>query len=126
MSDYINIEFPFKDSSDGLFVNLNKDSNNAIKSNLIHLLLTNKGERFYLPDFGTNLKKYIFNQNDNISENEIRDEINLSISKYLPNLKITNLSVNPSTENNLTVIVNIDYVVTDDVFQTNESLTLKL
>lgn len=125
MSDYINIEFPFKDSSDGLFVNLNKDSNNAIKSNLIHLLLTNKGERFYLPDFGTNLKKYIFNQNDNISENEIRDEINISISKYLPNLKITNLSVNPSTENNLTVIVNIDYVVTDDVFQTNESLTLK-
>lgn len=126
MSDYINIEFPFKDSSDGLFVNLNKDSNNAIKSNLIHLLLTNKGERFYLPDFGTNLKKFIFNQNDNISVNEIRDEINLSISKYLPNLKVTNLSVNPSEDNNVSVIVNIDYVVTDDVFQTNESLTLKL
>lgn len=126
MSDYINIQFPFKDSSDGLFVNLNKDTNNAIKSNLIHLLLTNKGERFYLPDFGTNLKKYIFNQNDNINLNEIRDEINISVSKYMPNLKVTNLSVEFTENSDTTAIVNIDYIVTDDVFQTNESLTLKL
>lgn len=126
MSDFINIEFPFKDNSEGLFINLNKDTNNAIKSNLIHLLLTNKGERFYLPDFGTNLKKYIFNQNDRINISELRDEINLSISKYMPNLKVTNLSIDPSDNNDLTAIVKIDYIISDDVFQTNESLTLKL
>lgn len=126
MADFINIEFPFKDGSDGSYVNLNKDSNNAIKSDLIHLLLTQKGERFYLPDFGTNLKKHIFNQLDNISLTEIKAEVDTAILKYIPNLRVTNLNVSPSTKQDLTAIVTIEYIVTDDVFENRETITLEL
>lgn len=126
MSEFINIQFPFNDSESGFFVKLNKDSNSAIKSDLMHLLLTNKGERFYLPDFGTNLKKFIFNQNDTLTLNSVREEIDNSISKYLPNLKVTNLTVEPIDNNDLTAIVTIDYIVTDDVFQANETLIITL
>lgn len=126
MADFINITFPFKDSNDGSYVNLNKDSNNAIKSDLMHLLLTNKGERFYLPDFGTNLKRYIFNQLDGTSLTEIKSDIDTTISKYIPKLRIINLTVEPSSENNYSAIVNIEYIVTDDVFENRDSITLKV
>ena len=34
-----------------------------------------KGERFYMPDFGTNLMRYIFNQNDTTTHSEIKRDI---------------------------------------------------
>ena len=39
---------------------MNQTDKDAIRADLLHLLLTNKGERLYLPDFGSDLKKYIF------------------------------------------------------------------
>ena len=58
---YINIDFPFRDSEKGFYFKLNKTDKEAIKADLLHLLLTNKGERLYMPDFGSDLK--IFNPN---------------------------------------------------------------
>jgi len=54
------IDFPFNDSNNGDFLKLTEIPEREIKSNLIHLLLTNKGSRYYLPEFGTNLYHYIF------------------------------------------------------------------
>ena len=54
---YINIQFPFQDDPEGKFVKMNTDAKQAIKSDLVHLLLTNKGERLYLPSFGANLRR---------------------------------------------------------------------
>ena len=73
---YINIDFPFKDSPEGFYLNLNATDTDAIRSDLLHLLLTNKGERLYLPDFGSDLKKYIFEPNDSITHEQIRDNLN--------------------------------------------------
>jgi hypothetical protein len=42
---FINIDFPFKDSPDGFFFNLNSTDTDAVRADLLHLLLTNKGER---------------------------------------------------------------------------------
>ena len=57
---YININYPFKDSGQGFFIDLNADDNAAIKADLMHLILTIKGQRLYNPDFGTNLMRFIF------------------------------------------------------------------
>jgi hypothetical protein len=56
---YINIDYPFKNSPQGFFLNLNSDEQRAIKADLMHLLLTRKGQRLYNPDFGTDLLKII-------------------------------------------------------------------
>ena len=61
---FINIAFPFKESRRGDFVKLNSSDKQAIKADLMHLILTRRGERLYLPDFGTDLLKYIFEMND--------------------------------------------------------------
>ena len=55
---YINIAFPFEDDTKkNYFLKLNDQGKQAIKSDLIHLLLTTPGDRLYLPDFGCNLKQ---------------------------------------------------------------------
>jgi len=43
---YINIDFPFKDSDKGFYLNLNQTDRDAIRADLLHLLLTNKGEDY--------------------------------------------------------------------------------
>ena len=64
-----------------------------IRANLIHLLLTRKGTRYYLPDFGTRLYEYIFDQNDTVSFNLIEEEIREGVRKYIPNLDITSIDI---------------------------------
>jgi phage baseplate assembly protein W len=49
------INFPFRDSSKGTYFSLSEESDEEIRSSLVHLLLTRKGTRYYLPDFGTRL-----------------------------------------------------------------------
>ena len=54
------INFPFQDSLQGKYLSLSEDANREIRSNLIHLILTRKGSRYYLPDFGTRIFEFIF------------------------------------------------------------------
>ena len=123
---FINIQFPFQDDPDGKFLKMNDESKKAIKSDLMHLLMTNKGERLYMPDFGANLRQYIFEQNDNPSWDGIRNEINDAVRKYIPNLIINNLSTTESEDNIHAVIVKVDYTVTTGAFQSSDFITLKL
>src|ERR1044072_3726520 len=95
---YINITYPFKNSPQGFFLNLNSLDADAIKSDLMHLLLTRKGERLYNPDFGTNLLKYIFEPNDNMTLEALKDEVSNTVKRYLPNLSIKNISVTESDQ----------------------------
>lgn len=122
----INIDFPFKNSSNGDFIKLNDNDNEAIKADLMHLILTNKGERLYLPDFGTNLRRYIFEPNDNLTLSDIKGEITETIKKYIPKLKLKTISVEESNEEEYTSIVRIDYVVSDDVFETQDFIIIQL
>ena len=75
-----------------------KNSNDEIRSNLIHLLLTRKGSRYFLPDFGTRLYEYIFEPLDGPTFSEIESEIRDSVSQYLPGIKITNIEIKPATD----------------------------
>jgi len=122
----INIDFPFRDSINGDFIKLNDNDADAIKADLMHLLLTNKGERLYLPDFGTNLRKFIFEPNDSLTFSDVKAEINETVNKYIPKLKITTISVEESNEAEYTTIVKLDYVVSDDIFEVRDSITIEL
>lgn len=87
------IDFPFMDSSMGSYLKMTSSSEREVRANLVHLLLTKKGSRYFLPDFGTRLYEYIFDQNDTITYNHIEDEIRESIRKYIPNLDIKSITI---------------------------------
>ena len=123
---FININFPFKDSPKGFFLDLTKTDSQAIKADLMHLILTNKGERLYLPDFGTNLRRFIFSPNDSQTHSDIRQEINEVVGKYLPNLQINDVNIEQSAQSEYTATVRIDYTITEDVFETKDFLLIQL
>lgn len=123
---FINIRFPFLDSEKGLFLDMTQENKRAIKSDLMHLLLTNKGERLYQPEFGTDLKKYLFEPNIVTVQSNIRDEIQKAIDKYIPNLKVDRLEVSPIDGQEHSVIVKLEYTVTNNTFSESDFLTIEL
>lgn len=87
------IDFPFRDSSRGYFFNMTDTPEKEVRANLLHLLLTRKGSRYYLPDFGTRIYEFIFDQNDVITFNLIEEEIREGVRKYIPNLDINSIKI---------------------------------
>lgn len=87
------IDFPFRDSQIGDFVKMTESPEREVRANLIHLLLTKKGSRYFLPDFGTRIYEYIFDQNDMITFNLIEEEIREGVKKYIPNLDINSINI---------------------------------
>ncbi len=87
------IDFPFRDSLEGKFVRMTGFPDKEIRANLIHLLVTRKGTRYFLPDFGTRLYQYIFDQNDMVTFGLIESEIRDAVKNFIPNLDITSIDV---------------------------------
>lgn len=123
---YININYPFKDSPKGFFLDLTQTDNKAIKADLLHLLLTRKGQRLYNPEFGTRLLEYIYEPYDGLTFDEVRDEIDTAVKTYLPQVSLTNLTVEPSPLSEYAVIVTIEYTITDNVFEVSDIIQINL
>jgi phage baseplate assembly protein W len=90
------LNFPFRDSRRGDYLELTQTESQQIKSDLIHLLLTRKGTRYYLPDFGTRLYEYIFEPFDGLTFSAIESDIRDSVEKYMPNLILNNITIEPA------------------------------
>ena len=118
---YININFPFKDSDKGFYLDITETSKDAIRADLLHLLLTNKGERLYLPDFGSDLRKFIFEPNDKLTHNDIRDNLNETIKKYIPNLQIDSVKFEKEDVEEAIKVV-LSYTITEGVFKSQDTV----
>lgn len=93
MATTYGIDFPFRDSRTGQYLSLTSTPEREIRANLIHLILTKKGSRYFLPDFGTRIYEYIFEQNDVVTFNLIEEEIREGVKKYIPNLDINSINI---------------------------------
>jgi len=89
------INFPFRDSTRGDYLQLTETEAEEIKADLIHLLLTRKGSRYFLPDFGTRLYEFIFEPFDGLTFDAIESDIRDAVSQYMPNLLLNNITITP-------------------------------
>tara|TARA_R110000868_G_scaffold176916_2_gene414917 strand:+ start:17908 stop:18294 length:387 start_codon:yes stop_codon:yes gene_type:complete len=123
---FININYPFKDSDEGFFLDLTKTDSAAIKADLMHLILTRKGQRLYMPDFGTDLMLYIFEPSDSKTFSEIKLDLKETVKKYIPNLTIDEVIVeqDPNSEHRATI--RIDYNISEDVFTEQDFVIINL
>lgn len=64
-----------------------------VKSNLTSLIKTERGERFMRPDFGCNLRKFLMEPLDQVTFSMIREEIILSVRRYLSTVVLGKLQV---------------------------------
>ena len=95
------INFPFRDSVRGDSLDLINTAGQEIIADLINLLLTRKGSRYFLPDFGTRLYEYLFEPFDGLTFDAIESDIRASVEKYIPNLLLSNGAVSYSLNSDL-------------------------
>ena len=93
MATKYGLDFPFRNSRLGDFVKMTVSKDEEIRANLIHLLLTRKGSRYFLPDFGSRLYEFICDMNDSVTYGHIESEIRESVRKYIPNLEINSINI---------------------------------
>ena len=144
------VSFPFNDSQYGDYLSLTLTSDEEVRSNLIHLLLTRKSTRYYMPNFGTRLYEYIFEFIDAQTFSQIEFEIRETVGEYLPQLTLQNISITAASdgeENKGTYIdangektftvpgiaekehtakIRIDYQVTSDSFASSDFVIINI
>ena len=106
----------FKDISMSFEVNpINDDlisvkNRTAIARSIRNLVLTVPGERIFNPDLGSRITEILFDTLDELSASSIRDEIEETIIKYEPRVKLDNVNVKPNYDNN-----EFDVTITYDI-----------
>lgn len=128
----INIKFPLEDDVEkNVLFKQNFVTKDALVSNLLLLLLTEEGERFYMSDYGINLRKYIFQPKDSITESEITEEIKERVKTFIPQLTITRVQFFSATtddegnslmENEVVALINFTY--SNDTFSDQGSVEI--
>ena len=73
---------------------------NAIARSIRNIISTSPGEKFFDPDFGSNVTKLLFENIDDISAISIRDEIENSINNYEPRVSLISVEITPDYDNN--------------------------
>lgn len=123
----IGILLPYKDIKNGVF-NSSLTTNEQVKTNLLNLLLTIKGERYLQPEFGTNLLKYVFEQNTDSLREDIVNEITSAISKWLPYIVIKYIDIFYANQNDFQsnkITIKLDYGISSNNNFT-DSITFKI
>lgn len=121
------IKYPFLDDDFyGDYVKLTRTPEEEVKSNLTHLILTRKGSRFMLPDFGTNLYTFLFEQKDNITLTSIEEDIIINCKKYIPNANIKNIIFTEDETNEFSLKIRIEYSISLNGTITNDFINISL
>ncbi len=66
---------------------------NAIRNSLTNLFNTSQGERFLLPDYGSDLRRYIFEPISDMNGTLIGRSIHSAIVRWEPRIKVQNIDV---------------------------------
>jgi len=105
---FIGLDQPLINSRFGYW-NPTTTTDGRIKSNLKHLLLTNKGERIMHPNFGCDIYRTLFENIDNIESpfETLKDRINDQVKIWMPYITLgyIDLSVDEDDENKINMSV---------------------
>ena len=101
----IGVSLPFKEPFKSTYT-----TRDQIKSNLINLLLTNKGERVMNPNFGCDIKRQLFENITEETQQNIINSIVEAVNTFIPEIQLIDIVVSPDTDFN-TINVTIDYQI---------------
>lgn len=93
-----------------------------IKSNLINLLLTNKGERIMNPEFGADLKTVLFEGITEDTSDIIRNLISTNVSIFIPEVTVTNINIIKQEDQN-TISITVQYRL--NISGTSDQITVQ-
>ena len=72
----------------------------SVKRAIRNILQTNRGERLFNPTFGSNVRKYLFENITPITESLIREQVETSINNFEPRAKLIDVIVSGYPDDN--------------------------
>ena len=95
----------------------------AVKQAVKNLLLTNRGEKPFQPDFGADLNEVLFNLDTEFDPDFVQDLIAEAIKNFEPRALVLSVSVSTDGDNNrLDATVEFQVVNTEEIVTTEVSL----
>jgi phage baseplate assembly protein W len=92
---------------------LKKTNEEAIAASISNLLQTSNYERLFNPSLGCNLKRYLFEPVDDITTNNIREEIVRTIVNFERRVDLLDVQVEPFPDENM-YNVSIKFFIKND------------
>lgn len=107
---FYGIKYPISEESERLTCfDMCENISEGIKSKLLHIILTPKGQRLRQPNFGTNLIKYIFEPNDSETWGNIKEEIRRQVLYYLPDVIFEDIKIIKKSDNEHEIYIEVDF-----------------
>jgi phage baseplate assembly protein W len=124
---FYGIKYPFNEESDRkTFFDLNETEEDGVRSMLLHIILTPKGQKLRNPEFGTNLINYIFEPNDEKTLESIKNEIVQQVTVLLPEVKFNDLKIITDENDAKNIFIEVDYTIKKNGIITNNKTIVKL
>ena len=124
---YYGIKFPFTANNlDGFFLDLNEKIEDKVASEILHVLLTPKRSRIRKPDFGTDLAKFIFEPNDELTWDDVKSEAIDCVSAYVANADLKDIQVEMPEEEPGSIYLDLRYSVKKGNTEENSRMVVKL
>lgn len=121
------IKFPFTiRNNDNVFLDLNNNLHEKVASEIAHVILTPKKTRLRMPDFGTDLIKYIFSPNDNLFWGDIETEVRTAVNKYVPDGVLEKVEVYQNNNDDNTILLSVNFGVKKGNTIENNRMVIKL
>lgn len=97
---YRDIEMPPKINTNGKDFKALEDVD-SINNGLHNIFLWSPGERVLLPEFGLNLKQYLYEPVNESTANSIREYLQNAIVQWEPRVSVDNIEVTPFPDENM-------------------------
>ena len=127
INKHYGIKFPFTiRNNDNVFLDLNNNLHEKVASEIAHVILTPKKTRLRMPDFGTDLIRYIFSPSDELSWGDIESEIRDAVNKYVPEGVLEKVEIFQSEDDDNTILLSVNFGVKKGNTIENNKMVIKL
>jgi phage baseplate assembly protein W len=116
------ISFPPRLGSDGRWAWSQGDDN--VRDSVQAILLTDRGERLMLPDFGGNLARFLFEPNTTTTRHLIAERITQALNAWEPRLRVEAVQVEEDPQDPQAAIAIISYQLV--ATEASQQITLRV
>ena len=118
------ISFPPRLGADGRFAWSSGPDN--IREAMQVILLTQLGERLMLPDFGGDLRTYLFAPNTVATRQRLQEQIQSALTLWEPRITVQSVSLSPDPDDPQAAVATIQYQLVASQTAAQLNLTLQL
>lgn len=125
---FYGIHYPFTANSEfNTLVDMNETIKDKVRSIIMHIIFTPKGQKLRDPEFGSDLIKYIFDPQDQLSMESIKSDVSEMINKYVgKNVNLDNIEIAQDEDNQHKIFVKVIYSVKEGYTETKDSFAVTL